>query len=390
MSRYRTDGQILGQGAFGVVYKGIRVGTDLPVAIKVINIRSSTQHNFPKSQIEKEIITIKELSSEPNCHPNILCFLDSYEEVINGEPSILIVTELIKGVELFQYLKQSKNWIQPELLWKWMMQLVSAVDYIHYHGYAHRDIKLQNIMIDENNNLKLVDFGLACNNGCRNNGGTKPYLPPEFFSVEKPDESIFRPNRSNSLKDSQAHDIWSMGITLYFLANFKLPFVGQATYAKLNYLNQSNYQLNTADGKITSAMFNFLIMQMLTVDVKQRDNADTFKKYMIEETNACTSNDRLVTRIQLLQHLENIGQFPDSPFHSMSELCQLTKFTIGTPMPQNQITNLNNRYLVPKYNQLFTKKSDFGEPNGDYSMDDLSTLVDATTVVDNYGGTIIV
>ena len=104
------------------------------------------------------------------------------------------------------------------------MQLLVGLRFIHENGYAHRDIKPENIIVTEGLELKYIDLGLACADsvwvkvwGCDNwKHGTLLYMPPEFY----------KGTATNSFLGAKAHDVWSLTVVLFELANgsFVLPF----------------------------------------------------------------------------------------------------------------------------------------------------------------------
>lgn len=135
--------------------------------------------------------------------------------------------ELVNGVSLLAYLKSKPDRrAGPRNAVKIFKQLVLAVEYCHKKNICHRDIKLENIIIDEFLFLKLIDFGFAAvisktklqNFFC----GTPSYMPPEI--VQKRDYIGFNA------------DIWCLGILLYTLLCGAFPFRGQSEkelYAKI-------------------------------------------------------------------------------------------------------------------------------------------------------------
>jgi len=126
--------------------------------------------------------------------------------------------ELIQGVSLLSYLKSKPNRKIPEEDCRSIFtQIMRGIDYLHSNNIYHRDIKLENIIINDMNEVKIIDFGFGTTNSrekllsffC----GTPSYMPPEI--VQRKD-----------YKGSNA-DIWSIGILLFALLSGTFPFKGK-------------------------------------------------------------------------------------------------------------------------------------------------------------------
>ena len=183
----------LGKGTFGVTYLGLDNRTKRPVAIKTIDIEKSKLKGAATDNIYAEIDTLKILSNTDHPHKEyIVKYLESFEDTFNGASTIFIVSEYINGVSLYDYIKINSTYsLTPNLLWPLISQLLLGLQYIHFMGYAHRDIKPDNIMLTNDNNIKYIDFGLACLsecnkskcvNTCRGTPGTPYYMPPEYVT----------------------------------------------------------------------------------------------------------------------------------------------------------------------------------------------------------------
>lgn len=219
---YRILDQI-GAGTFGTTFKGIRISDGKEVAIKTIDINKSQQLGASIRAINDEIETLKELAT--GCHRYIACYYESFMDNLNGVQTMFIISELVKGGSLTKFIQEYGGTMTPNFLWPIMNQLILGVKYIHDQGWAHRDLKPDNILITEDLEIKLIDFGLGCSeecriynctNTCKGAGGTLWYLPPEFFNG----------TRVDSLQASQAHDIWSLTMVMFELVNglYKFPF----------------------------------------------------------------------------------------------------------------------------------------------------------------------
>ena len=125
--------------------------------------------------------------------------------------------ELVSGVSLLNFLKSKPNRRIDEKTCKEIyLQILNGITFCHSKNIYHRDIKLENLIVDDNNNIKIIDFGFSANSPktkllsffC----GTPSYMPPEI--VQK--------------KDYLGHsaDIWSCGILLYAMLCGSFPFRG--------------------------------------------------------------------------------------------------------------------------------------------------------------------
>lgn len=149
------DGQILGDGVNGEVRKVVNKETGEMFALKrlnMLNVKSEKQ----AMQLLDEIEIMCMLD-----HPNII----KLEEVYESEDFIYLVEELCHGGELFDRLDEQPDYCYTEeQCANLVLQIVSAVQYIHSQGIIHRDLKLENFLFysrDSDSNLKMIDFGLS-------------------------------------------------------------------------------------------------------------------------------------------------------------------------------------------------------------------------------------
>lgn len=208
--------QYLASGSFGNVIRAINIETKQELAVKIVNKRELNNIVL----IKKEINILKQLN-----HKNIVQFLGYVETRYN----FYILMELIRGVTLRNLISSSDNLTEKDFSLI-MKNLFEAVKYLHDKDIIHRDIKLENIMINKRNlsSLKLIDFGLSSieyeDAKLHDLCGTWKYMAPEQVDKKAYCKEV---------------DIWSCGIVMYMLLNKgEHPFIGIATNDYLNRLNE--------------------------------------------------------------------------------------------------------------------------------------------------------
>ncbi|NXJ85506.1 CDK3 kinase, partial [Trogon melanurus] len=140
----------IGEGTYGVVYKARNKRTGQLVALKKIRLDSETE-GVPSTAI-REISLLKELR-----HPNIVRLLD----VIHSQKKLYLVFEYLNQ-DLKKYMDSSRTGELPlSLVKNYLFQLLQGVSFCHSHRVIHRDLKPQNLLINEAGAIKLADFGLA-------------------------------------------------------------------------------------------------------------------------------------------------------------------------------------------------------------------------------------
>jgi len=228
------------------------------VAIKKIDISE-----FDENQI-------KDLKKEPTIlqtvkHPNIVQYYGSFEE----ENNLYICMEYCSKKDLNEYIKnykKNKDKISEDFIWKVAYQSLEALKYLHIEKkIIHKDIKPLNLLLDEQDNIKIGDFGSS---------GIMPILSKitTFLRVSSRmnnfgTTALFRaPEKNLSFKS----DIWSLGVTLYYMAKLDYPFNGNSEdEIKENILNKVPLELDNT----YSDSLNILIKKMLTKDPLKRPSA---------------------------------------------------------------------------------------------------------------------
>ncbi|KAH6657571.1 kinase-like domain-containing protein [Truncatella angustata] len=191
-------GRLIGKGSFGKVYLAHHKLTN---GSKVV-LKSAKKDD---SNLAREIHHHRQF-----VHPHIARLY----EVIVTESMVWLVLEYCAGDELYNYLLNHGP-LSAEKVQKTFTQLVGAVSYVHQQSCVHRDLKLENILLDKHENVKLVDFGFTREYEGKSNYlqtfcGTICYSAPEMLKGEK--------------YAGEKVDVWSLGVILYALLCGELPF----------------------------------------------------------------------------------------------------------------------------------------------------------------------
>lgn len=159
--------------------------------------------------IEREITFHQKID-----HPNIIRFFDYHKN--DQQKKVLIALEYAENGDLFNFLNK-KGALKEEVASKFFVQTALALNYIHNFKMIHRDVKPENILLDQNLNAKLCDFGWSAeydeNTRRQTVCGTYEYMAPEILFKKQQDTGI---------------DVWALGILLYELLHNKAPFSGRS------------------------------------------------------------------------------------------------------------------------------------------------------------------
>ncbi|KAI0063320.1 Pkinase-domain-containing protein [Artomyces pyxidatus] len=198
--------QTLGEGEFGKVKLGLHTNWGEEVAVKLLK-RHNIDSAIRMSKVEREIEVLRMLK-----HPNIVRLYD----VIETDKYIGIILDYASGGELFDHIL-AHRYLKEKDACKLFSQLISGVWYIHQRKIVHRDLKLENLLLDRNRNVIITDFGFAnrfehrTDDLMQTSCGSPCYAAPELVISE------------GSYVGS-AVDIWSCGVILYAMLAGYLPF----------------------------------------------------------------------------------------------------------------------------------------------------------------------
>ena len=202
----------IGMGGFGSVYRAVQPNVDREVAVKIILPAFANHPDFIR-RFEAEAQLVARLE-----HPHIVPLYDYWRE-----PGVAyLVMRLLRGGNIQQLLKQGP--LSIEAATKILEQVCSALTSAHRIGIIHRDLKPANVLLDEDSNAYLADFGIAKNLG-----------NPDFENHTSVDAMIgspqyMSPEQIQSLSIRPQTDIYCMGVMLYEMLTGVVPFTGPTPF----------------------------------------------------------------------------------------------------------------------------------------------------------------
>ena len=313
----------IGEGGMANVYLANDKILDRKVAIKVLRGDLSSDDKFIR-RFQREALSVSNLS-----HPNIVEVYDVGEE--DGE--YYIVMEYIEGKTLKQLLKKRESLTLTEVI-DIMTQLTDGISHAHESYIIHRDIKPQNIMIQDDGRIKITDFGIAmalnATQLTQTNSvmGSVHYLPPEQAS-----------GKGATVKS----DIYSMGILMYELLTGTVPFKGDnAVEIALKHMKDKIPSIRKQDPSIPQSVENILLKATAK---NPRNRYDTAK-----EEHA---NDKKI-----------VFEYPENDIDDNTPITPTTKPKKKVEKPKEEEIDEDTEELVTEI------KNDSNEKEDDNNSDD--------------------
>jgi [calcium/calmodulin-dependent protein kinase] kinase len=218
-------GSNLGKGAFGKVKTCTHKKSGQVYAMKIVDRKRLERMRKPgaeTSEFDKVMAEIKIMKTLQ--HPNVVRLYEVVDDVESGK--VYLIMELCKGGRLFELNDEGFGDepgmadTQPEKLKQCIVAIANGLDYLHNKHIYHRDLKPDNILIDDQGYCKLSDFGVSSKTNdddteLKDTEGTPAFNSPEEFA-------------DNATVDGDKADIWSFGVTVFVAAFGYLPFMGSS------------------------------------------------------------------------------------------------------------------------------------------------------------------
>lgn len=251
----------LGQGAFGTVYLAVdKDGNEY--AVKLFPVVSVNSQKY--KVLYKEAYLTRSLDLKWTIKNYGLYYIKH-----EGKTYLGIVSDYYPGKKLEAYLRHCTDLLSERSLLFLMYQVMVAIKELHSHKIVHMDIKADNIIVS-GKGIKLLDLGLACRfdnspisqfNDCNYVKGPIPYISPEVWKA--------------NFSDLYEQDIWSYGVTFYYLLYRKLPFIVNTRNPMIVKTEMLEQQLKGPDYPAITNMkpVIFIIKKCLIYDYKDRFNS---------------------------------------------------------------------------------------------------------------------
>ena len=349
-------GRLIGQGAFGKVNLGLNVLTGRVVAIKSFNKSNLNSNSENMKKIKYETNLMKKLN-----HPNITKILELFED----KEYILIIMEYINGGNLFSFLKKHRKVSEKtaKLLYR---QIILGIKYMHQQGIVHRDIKLENILIDLNNNIKICDFGIgrvlsSPEQPLFDQCGTPMYIAPEILLCSK----------EKGYKGFPV-DIWSSGIVLYILLSGTLPFSFKNSSSSLSESNESN--LSEDNNNNTELQYSIINKEPKEIENISKEAEDLLKKILKKNP------EKRITCEEILNHPWMKGISDTNKYHlfTKAEINVLSKTYVDYRKDENE--NLKESFTIS--NLFIDNKDNLKKNNSEKNAETKSSILAPFNSVD--------
>lgn len=262
--------QVIGGGGMSNVYLAHDIILNRDVAVKILRYDLSNEEELHR-RFQREALSATSLM-----HPNIVSIYDVGED---GDMHY-IVMEYIKGKTLKQYIQEFSPLSSARSV-HIMKQLTSALDHAHENGIIHRDIKPQNILMDEEGNVKITDFGIATSLGATSYTQTNSVIGTVHY---------LSPEQARGGLATMKSDIYALGIVLYELLTGELPFSGESAVSiALKHLQAETPSVREFDATIPQSVEN-IVLKATAKDANHRYES---AQAMQDDLETCLSLNRI-------------------------------------------------------------------------------------------------
>ncbi|MFJ7746990.1 Stk1 family PASTA domain-containing Ser/Thr kinase [Peribacillus sp. NPDC097295] len=314
--------EMVGGGGMANVYLARDMILDRDVALKILRMDFNNDDEFIK-RFNREAQSATSLA-----HPNIVSIYDVGEE----NDIYYIVMEYVDGFTLKQYIQKYYP-IPVEKSLDIMKQITAAISHAHHNGIIHRDIKPQNILIDNEGTVKITDFGIALALSATNITQTNAVLGSVHY---------LSPEQARGGMANKKSDIYSLGIVMFEILTGRLPFSGESAVSiALKHLQSETPSPKRWNPEIPQSVENIILKATAKDSYYRYESVDTMEDdirtslnperlnelpFTIPEDHDATKAIPIITNDQLPSIDETIIRGPEKNTNAVEE-----DETIGEP-----------------------------------------------------------
>lgn len=255
--------KVLGEGAYGKVYKALRMSDNKIYAVKVIDL-----NKLSFREVEDAVNEIRIMASMTS--PFILSFYEAFCD--DTKKKLCIVTEYAQLGDLSHLIERRKRKSRPlqeSQIWRFLLEILEGLRILHSCGVVHRDLKSANILLSGPDLVKIGDLGISTvlhkqkqmqsKEMARTQIGTPLYLAPEVWKNRPYDQKC---------------DMWSLGVLLYEMMTFNFPFLGRNQDELARRVCAGAYTIPKSVEKMYSIELQSILRKLLVVNPNDRPSVD--------------------------------------------------------------------------------------------------------------------
>ena len=273
--RYQV-GEIIGRGGMADVFEGVDLRLGRKIAIKLLKSDLANDENF-ESRFAQEA-----QASAKMAHPTIVRIYDAGEEVStdsngNVRKTPFIVMEYVKG-KLLRDLMHERKLTTSEAV-GYAKGVLTALEYSHKAGIIHRDIKASNIMVTEEGQVKVMDFGIA--RAISDSSATQAHTSGIVGTAQ-----YFSPEQARGEAVDARTDLYSTGVVLYEMLAGRPPFKGDTAVSVAYQHVSEKVTPPSAHNSDISPEMDQVVLNALAKDRDERfQTAEEFREHLIAASN---------------------------------------------------------------------------------------------------------
>ncbi|XP_006872638.1 PREDICTED: myosin light chain kinase 3 [Chrysochloris asiatica] len=271
--------EVLGGGRFGQVHRCTERSTGLPLAAKIIKVKSVKD----REDVKNEINIMNQLS-----HVNLIQLYDAFE----NKNSFTLIMEYVDGGELFDRITDEKYHLTELDVILFTRQICEGIHYLHQHYILHLDLKPENILCvsQSGHQIKIIDFGLA-----------RRYKPREKLKVNFGTPEFLAPEVVNYEFVSFPTDMWSVGVITYMLLSGLSPFLGETDAETMNFIVNCSWDFDADTFEGLSEEAKDFVSRLLVKEKSCRMSATQCLKHeWVNTLPAKASKSKVRLKSQLL------------------------------------------------------------------------------------------